>query len=201
APAPAAAPAALTAGVQRAALPAAQAAPTLTPAAEAQSSYTVRDSRPADSLWSIAERQLGSGERWTEIAKLNEGRTMDDSGTRFDAERPIHPGWTLLMPADAKPDEAKPAAPATPAPAGTPQAGTSGGAAQGGGTVTVKEGDSLSAIAERAMGDAEAWPQLFEANKGAQAPDGERLTDPDVVAPGMVLTVPGAAAPAPAPAP
>ncbi|MER7703128.1 LysM peptidoglycan-binding domain-containing protein [Kitasatospora sp. NPDC097605] len=200
-PAAAAATAQVTAGVQRAALPAAQAAPSLTPAAESQASYTVRDSRPADSLWSIAERQLGSGERWTEIAKLNDGRVMDDSGTRFDADRPIHPGWQLLMPADAKPDEAKAAAPA-PAPAGTPQAGAagSGGAAQGGGTVTVKEGDSLSAIAERAMGDAEAWPQLFEANKGAQAPDGERLTDPDVVAPGMVLTLPGAAAPAPAPA-
>ncbi|MFF2952597.1 LysM peptidoglycan-binding domain-containing protein, partial [Kitasatospora sp. NPDC057965] len=204
-PSATAATAQVTAGVQRAALTAAQDAPSIAPAADAQASYTVRDSRPADSLWSIAERQLGSGERWTEIAKLNDGRTMDDSGTRFDADRPIHPGWKLLMPADAKPDAAPAPAPApAQAPAGTPQTGASGGAggaAQGGGTVTVKEGDSLSAIAERAMGDAEAWPQLFEANKGAQAPDGERLTDPDVVAPGMVLTLPGTPAPTPAPAP
>ncbi|MFE7632457.1 LysM peptidoglycan-binding domain-containing protein [Kitasatospora sp. NPDC057518] len=215
----------LTPGVQRAALPAAQAAPALTPAAEQQSTYTVRDARPADSLWSIAERQLGSGERWVEIAKLNDGRVMGDSGIRFDADRPIQPGWELLMPADAKPDEARTPAPPAPAPSGdpaqgapqetpqsAPQSGTeaggpggAGGAAGSGGqrTVTVQTGESLSAIAQRELGDGEQWPKLFEANKGAQAPDGTQLTDPDVVVPGMVLTVPGAggAAPAPAPAP
>ncbi|MBO1419674.1 LysM peptidoglycan-binding domain-containing protein, partial [Streptomyces sp. FH025] len=213
----------LTPGVQRAALPAAQAAPALAPAADQHPTYTVRDSRPADSLWTIAERQLGSGERWVEIAKLNDGRAMDDSGVRFDADRPIQPGWELLMPADAKPDEARGAgqasaqtpaqAPAqTPAPAagsgagagaGTaevPQAGTEPGAG-GPKTVTVQSGDSLSAIAQRELGDGEAWPKLFEANKGVQAPGGERLTDPDVLEPGMVLTVPGATAPAQAPAP
>ncbi|MGW3074464.1 LysM peptidoglycan-binding domain-containing protein [Kitasatospora sp. NPDC001132] len=210
-------------GAQRAALPAAQAAPALTPAAEQQATYTVRDARPADSLWSIAERQLGSGERWVEIAKLNDGRVMGDSGIRFDAERPIQPGWELLMPADAKPDEPRTPAPApapapsgdaaqgTPqsAPQGAPQAGTEaggpGGAGGSGGqhTVTVQAGESLSTIAQRELGDGEQWPKLFEANKGAQAPDGEQLTDPDVVVPGMVLTVPGtgAATPAPAPAP
>ncbi|MER6399652.1 BTAD domain-containing putative transcriptional regulator [Kitasatospora sp. NPDC001603] len=192
------------AGVQRAALPAAQAAPALAPAADQQPTYTVRDSRPADSLWSIAERQLGSGERWVEIAKLNDGRTMGDSGLRFDAERPIQPGWELLMPGDAKADEAKAPAPApapVPSAPSAPQTGTDGSAGSGRGTVTVAAGDSLSAIAERELGDAEAWPKLFEANQGAQAPDGERLTDPDVVVPGMVLTLPGAPAPAPAPVP
>ncbi|MFF9642155.1 LysM peptidoglycan-binding domain-containing protein [Kitasatospora aureofaciens] len=201
----------LAPGVQRAALPAARPAAAPTPAADQHPTYTVRDSRPADSLWSIAERQLGSGERWEEIAKLNNGRVMDDSGIRFDAERPIQPGWELLMPADAKPDEAKAPAPTpapaqaqaqTPAPAQTPQSGTEP-TAGGQKTVTVQSGDSLSAIAQRELGDAEAWPKLFEANKGVQAPGGERLTDPDVLEPGMVLTVPGAAAPAvqtPAPA-
>lgn len=64
----AAAPAQLTAAPRYAALTAAPAAaPTLAlPAADPQPQaqhpgYTVRDSRPADSLWSIAERQLGSG--------------------------------------------------------------------------------------------------------------------------------------------
>ncbi|MFH9348704.1 LysM peptidoglycan-binding domain-containing protein [Kitasatospora sp. NPDC017646] len=202
----------LTPGVQRAALPAAQPAPAKAPAADQHPTYTVRDSRPADSLWSIAERQLGSGERWGEIAKLNDGRVMDDSGIRFDAERPIQPGWELLMPSDAKPDEAKAPAPApaptqdpaeaqTPAPAQAPQSGTEP-APGGRKTVTVQSGDSLSAIAQRELGNAEAWPELFEANKGVQAPGGERLTDPDVLEPGMVLTVPGAAAPAgQAPAP
>ncbi len=195
--APVAAAAGQVAGVQRAALTAAQAAPAVAPAADPQAGYTVRDSRPADSLWSIAERQLGSGERWLEIAKLNDGRVMDDSGIRFDADRPIQPGWKLVMPADAEPDEATPAPAPAPAPdsAGTPQTGPAGG------TVTVKPGESLSVIAERELGDAEAWPKLFEANQGVQAPDGERLTDPDVVVPGMVLSLPGAPTPAPAPAP
>ncbi|CAM5675814.1 LysM domain-containing protein OS=Streptomyces griseorubiginosus OX=67304 GN=AQJ54_42535 PE=4 SV=1 [Streptomyces griseorubiginosus] len=40
--------------------------------------YTVRELRPAESLWGIAEKELGDGERWREIADLNEGRTMVD---------------------------------------------------------------------------------------------------------------------------
>ncbi|MFC9328027.1 LysM peptidoglycan-binding domain-containing protein [Kitasatospora sp. NPDC057015] len=189
----------LAAGPQYAALPAGAPAPALAPAAEQQPGYTVRDSRPADSLWSIAERQLGSGSRWTEIAKLNDGRVMDDSGIRFDADRPIQPGWKLLMPADAKPDTTPAATPAPPAPAGP--VAESGPTAGRHAKVTVAEGDTLSAIAERELGSAEAWPQLYEANKGVQAPDGERLTDPDEVVPGMVLAVPGVPDPAPAPAP
>ncbi|BAJ32190.1 MULTISPECIES: LysM peptidoglycan-binding domain-containing protein [Kitasatospora] len=189
-----------------AALPAG--APAAAPAADPQQAvYTVRDARPADSLWSIAERQLGSGERWTEIAKLNAGRPMDDSGTRFDADRPIQPGWQLLMPADAKPDANAPAAQPGTATPPAPPALPAGTSAQAGlpahGSVTVHSGDSLSSIAQRELGDGDRWPELFDANKGATAPDGEKLTDPDVLAPGMVLTVPGAnQAPAPeSPAP
>ncbi|MFB7947900.1 LysM peptidoglycan-binding domain-containing protein [Kitasatospora phosalacinea] len=193
----------LNAAPAYAALPAG--APAAAPAADPQQqlTYTVRDARPADSLWSIAERQLGSGERWTEIAKLNAGRPMDDSGTRFDADRPIQPGWRLLMPADAKPDAgAAGAAGATGSTAGSSTAPALP-AAPAHGSVTVHSGDSLSAIAQRELGDGDRWPELFAANQGVTAPDGERLTDPDVLAPGMVLTVPGAAtAPAPqAPAP
>ncbi|MGF1432568.1 LysM peptidoglycan-binding domain-containing protein, partial [Kitasatospora sp. LaBMicrA B282] len=192
----AAAPAQLLAAPQHAALTSAPAAaPRLalpaadpqTPAAQpGQPVYTVRDSRPADSLWSIAEHQLGSGERWQEIAKLNAGRVMNASGERFDADRPIQPGWQLLMPADARSDgaapAAAPAAPAAPAPAAA------------GGTVTVHEGDTLSAIAQRELGSSDEWQRLFDANRGVRAPDGETLTDPNVVVPGMVLAIPGAPA-------
>ncbi|RKE22589.1 LysM peptidoglycan-binding domain-containing protein [Streptomyces sp. TLI_171] len=184
-----------------AALPAAAPSGALT-ADPQQPVYTVRDARPADSLWSIAERQLGSGERWTEIAKLNAGRPMDDSGARFDADRPIQPGWRLLMPADAKPDAGSgsgAAAQNRTTPPALP-AGPGGPVAPAHSTVTVHSGDSLSAIAQRELGDGDRWPELFDANKGVTAPDGERLTDPDVLAPGMVLTVPGATQP-PAPAP
>ncbi|GAA4872442.1 BTAD domain-containing putative transcriptional regulator [Kitasatospora terrestris] len=196
--APATAPALPAGTTAYAALPAA--APATAPTAEQQPGYTVRDTRPADSLWSIAERQLGSGERWVEIAKLNDGRAMDGSGTRFDADRPIQPGWRLLMPADAKPDTGAGGGPGGgAAPAESTTGGASAGSAPAHATVTVHQGDTLSAIAQRELGDAERWPQIFDANKGVRAPDGERLTDPDVVVPGMVLSLPGAPAQAPAP--
>ena len=43
-----------------------------------------------DTLWSIAERHLGAGERWREIAELNRGREMVD-GSTFDDARTIQP--------------------------------------------------------------------------------------------------------------
>jgi len=69
----------------------------------ANTTYTVRATRPAESLWSIAESQLGSGERWKDIAQLNEGRVMDTEGRVFRAEGTIQPGWQLVMPADSAP--------------------------------------------------------------------------------------------------
>ncbi|MFE0462802.1 LysM peptidoglycan-binding domain-containing protein, partial [Kitasatospora sp. NPDC058965] len=201
----AAAPAQLVAAPQLAALTAAPAAvhdlalPTADPGAQ-QPTYTVKDARPADSLWSIAERQLGSGDRWQEIAKLNAGRVMDGSGETFDADRPIQPGWQLLMPADAKADPGAGAGTAAAPQSAPAAAGPAAGARHA--TTTVHQGDTLSGIAQRELGDAQAWPQLFDANKGVQAPDGERLTDPNLLAPGMVLSIPGAPAPAaPATAP
>lgn len=53
-----------------------------------------------DSLWDIAERCLGDGQRWHEIYALNEG--LEQPGGRA-MTRPelIRPGWRLLLPRDA----------------------------------------------------------------------------------------------------
>lgn len=53
-----------------------------------------------DSLWDIAERYLGDGQRWREIYQLNEG--LEQPGGRA-LTRPelIRPGWRLLLPRDA----------------------------------------------------------------------------------------------------
>ncbi|MFF4128308.1 BTAD domain-containing putative transcriptional regulator [Microbispora rosea] len=56
--------------------------------------------RRGDCLWTIAERHLGDGDRYTEIAALNTGRVMPD-GARFTQPDVIRPGWVLRMPAAA----------------------------------------------------------------------------------------------------
>ncbi|MEN3541083.1 BTAD domain-containing putative transcriptional regulator [Microbispora sp. ZYX-F-249] len=56
--------------------------------------------RRGDCLWTIAERHLGVGDRYTEIADLNMGRVMT-GGARFTQPDVIRPGWVLRMPAAA----------------------------------------------------------------------------------------------------
>jgi nucleoid-associated protein YgaU len=50
-------------------------------------------------------------------------------------------------------------------------------------TYTVKSGDTLSKIAKELLGDAKAYPEIFEANR-------DQLSDPDKVKPGQVLKIP-----------
>ena len=51
-------------------------------------------------------------------------------------------------------------------------------------TTTVREGETLSEIAQRELGSSQAWPRLWEANKN-------KLPDPNVLKEGLVLTIPG----------
>ncbi|WP_407842116.1 LysM peptidoglycan-binding domain-containing protein (plasmid) [Streptomyces sp. DSM 116496] len=159
--------------------------------------HTVRDVRPAESLWSIAEQTLGDGERWTDIAALNEGHTMAADGTTFHADRPIQPGWTLTLPADA-----------TPAPSGGDQAqdGRAPAAVAGQSEYRVEKGDSLARIAGEQLGDAAKYQEIFDLNQGEPVPGGGSFTNPDLIYPGQQLTLPprdatpaepGSAAPAP----
>ena len=50
-------------------------------------------------------------------------------------------------------------------------------------TYTVKQGDTLSAIAKEYLGNANEYMKIFNANK-------DQLTDPDVIKPGQVLKIP-----------
>jgi nucleoid-associated protein YgaU len=58
-----------------------------------------------------------------------------------------------------------------------------GGAAEQ--SYTVKAGDTLSKIAKHFLGDANAYPAIFEANR-------DQLSDPDKIKPGQVLKIPAA---------
>lgn len=50
-------------------------------------------------------------------------------------------------------------------------------------TYTVKSGDTLSKIAKEHLGDANAYMTIFEANR-------DKLSNPDLIKPGQVLTLP-----------
>jgi nucleoid-associated protein YgaU len=64
---------------------------------------------------------------------------------------------------------------------------TGGGApaatATAGKSYTVKAGDTLSKIAKEHLGDANAYMKIFEANR-------DKLSNPDLIKPGQVLTIP-----------
>ena len=136
---------------------------------QAHTSYTVREVRPAESLWSIAERELGDGEQWRAIADANRGRTMAD-GSTFRADGFLQPGWTLRLP-DRKP--------ATENPHGTQPR-----------SVTVAPGQTLSGIAQEQMGDAARYREIFDANRGEPQPGGGHFEDPDRIYAGQHLDLP-----------
>lgn len=56
--------------------------------------------KPRETLWGLAEAHLGDPFRWRELWELNRGRTFPDGRTFHDPNL-VHPGWSLLFPADA----------------------------------------------------------------------------------------------------
>ncbi|MFF7250486.1 BTAD domain-containing putative transcriptional regulator [Embleya sp. NPDC008237] len=55
---------------------------------------------------------------------------------------------------------------------------------------TVRKGDTLWDIAADRLGDPLRWPEIYKLSKTLPQPDGERLTDPDVIEPDWVLHLP-----------
>jgi nucleoid-associated protein YgaU len=121
--------------------------------------------RRHDSLWSIAERTLGDGHRWKEIAAGNIDRRQPDGGRLRRGDTLIRPGWRLELPPEAD----------SPAPSAR---------------VKVTAGDDLWSIAQEHLDDGERWREIHAGNRGRRQPDGGRLADPDVIRPGWVLRLP-----------
>ncbi|MCU4185164.1 LysM peptidoglycan-binding domain-containing protein [Acidiferrimicrobium sp. IK] len=89
------------------------------PGADASAMAPVPTAAPAtyivqrgDTLWGIAERELGDPLRWSEIFQLNEDRPQPGGVTLTDPHW-IDPGWTLLLPAPAAAGSASTPAPPT----------------------------------------------------------------------------------------
>lgn len=120
-----------------------------------------------DTLWALAAKHLGEPERWDEIAVLNDGADMGDGHT-FTTARNIRPGWVLTLPRDAT-NLDKPAAVEH---------------------HTVRPGDTLSQIALDTVGDADAYPELFDASRHVNQPGGRHLIDPDHIEPGWTIDIP-----------
>lgn len=128
--------------------------------------------RQGDSLWALAEEHLGDGQQWRQIADLNEGHTMSD-GRVFRSTGALQPGWQLTVPVAEIPA-------ATQAPS----------------TAVVEAGDTLSGIALEQLGDADRYPEIFQASRDITQPGGEQLVDPDHIEPGWTVQIPAGAPPA-----
>jgi len=97
-------------------------------------------------------------------------QTQEEANKIWDAIKTI-PTWQQEVVADIR---------ATGASSGTHQGQPT---TQGEKTYTVKSGDTLSKIAKEMLGDANAYTEIFNANRDV-------LSDPDKIKPGQVLKIP-----------
>jgi nucleoid-associated protein YgaU len=98
-------------------------------------------------------------------------QNQDEANKIWDAIKTV-PSWRTDVIADIKPLNTGGA----PAGSAAPQAASTT-------TYTVKPGDTLSKIAKELLGNANSYPQIFEANR-------DQLSDPDKIKPGQVLKIP-----------
>lgn len=113
-----------------------------------------------DTLWTIAEKNYGSGYNWVDIASVNK---LDNPGE-------ITEGQNLTLPAV----ESKISTVEETAETNTMEPVTSD-------TYTVVKGDNLWNIAVRAYGDGYRWIDIANANN---------LTNPNLIHPGNVFSLP-----------
>ena len=139
--------------------------------------------RHHDSLWDISERYLGSGIRYREVFELNKGRLQPD-GSRLTLESLIRPGWTLVLPADARGEgliEVTPELPATPeAPA--PDLGAQAGPGGTGGLAGSGSLDGGSGSPDRAGGGSGALTGAGAVDGSGGGPLARAAADGRVVA-------------------
>jgi nucleoid-associated protein YgaU len=140
--------------------------PATAPLPEPTDGAVTYEVRPGDSLWEIAETQLGDPMRWGEIWELNRGRLEAAGATNPNV---LHVGWVLEIPVAAA-TEREPA-----------------------GAYTVQPGDTLWSIASDELGDPHRFVEIADLNLGRSQPDGAALTDPDLIRPGWQVRLPGAA--------
>lgn len=112
---------------------------------------------PGDTLWGLAEKFLGNGARWTEIAEANREVCVDTAkqfGINFDDKPWLWAGETLKIPgvhSDIAP------APKVKEPSPPKK--------NKGTEYTVVAGDTLWGLAERFLGNGARWEEIANANR------------------------------------
>ncbi|GGN61509.1 membrane protein [Streptomyces kronopolitis] len=120
-----------------------------------------------ETLWDLAEHYLGDGRRYSELRALNPGLPQT-------ATLPV--GTVVNLPADAYGVHTELAA-AAPASAETQQEPKAE-------TYTVASGDSLSGIAQKKLGSASRWHDIYTENR-------DEISNPDLIYPGQHFDLPG----------
>lgn len=133
-------------------------------------SYSVKQ---GDTLWVIAQKELGNGARWPVIARANPN--VDPNNLRVGQKLIIPAASSSSASANSLPHSSSSPAANTAASASGPSAGSK--------TITVAEGDTLWSIAEAQLGDGAKWKLIFNANRGI-------LSAPDDVQAGQKLVIP-----------
>jgi nucleoid-associated protein YgaU len=95
--------------------------------------------------------------------------SQDEANQIWNALKTV-PDWQKDVVADIKVNQ----------PAAQQPAAAAGNATE---TYTVQQGDTLSAIAKKLLGNANAYMDIYNANK-------DQLSDPDKIKPGQVLKIP-----------
>jgi peptidoglycan/xylan/chitin deacetylase (PgdA/CDA1 family) len=177
--------------------------PFFSKSAQLSRTYTAQ---AGDTLFSVAQKTLGDGQRWPELQALNKqippGPRLLTPGTVLKlpaktAPAEPSPGKPVPAPAPAPESDSTPPAPApetapdqpTPTPAPTASAPSAPAAASAPKTYTVQAGDTLYGIAKKTLGDGGRYPEIQSLNQ-------EILPDANKLKVGMVLKLPtGAEAP------
>jgi LysM domain len=146
------------------------------PAIESPAAAGTYRVQPSESAAMIAGRFTGDEDRWRELWDLNRNGRTDTGGDQWEQPWLIQPGWTLQLP--------------------TTWTAT---AATGPASHVVVAGDTITDIVEHTYHPANAEETsrlvrvVFDASRGATDGDGHVLNNPDLINPGMTLTLPGAA--------
>jgi nucleoid-associated protein YgaU len=135
--------------------------------------------KAGQTLSDIATEHLGSAGRWREVRDANPDKVTEQGWVRE--------GVRLIIPLT------EPQADTTDVPPVSPAATANRSTNRQAHTATVREGQSLSKLAQMHLGSTDRWREIYELNR-------DQLRSPDRVMPGMVLRLPDDAAAANAPA-